>query len=305
MFRGVAVQVRSGRRALLLMGAVATLAAAGCGSNPTGSGSNNGGGGTNPGNNPYQVPPPENPDGGSPPAMNANIGLGSNPTLGSYLVNAADGRTLYYFGLDLPAAGAQAAVSNCTGTCLAFWPIFHVDTPTLAAGLSASDFGEITRADGVKQSTFKGWPLYFFAGDAKAGDTNGDNFEGWYVIRDPFYSVLNLTKDFAGASLYLGDPAGRTLYVFAHDTVGVAGAPPVSNCINACVTNFPVFAAEGNVVPTGVDPSKLTSFTRADGTKQSAFDGHPLYYFSGDTAPGDTKGQGVNGVWNTVDPRSL
>lgn len=287
MFRGVAVQVTDARRVLLSIFGIAALVAAGCGG-----GTNSGG--TNPGGS--QPPPPA--------APTANIRLASTQSLGNFLV-AADGRTLYYFALDFAATGGQPAVSNCTGNCVPVWPIFHVDTPSVEAGLSASDFGEITRTDGVKQSTFKGWPLYFFAGDAQAGDTHGDNFEGWYVIRDPFYSVLNLTKDFAGASLYLGDPAGRALYVFANDTVGTAGAPPVSNCINACVTNFPVFAADGNVVPTGVDPSKLTSFTRADGTKQSAFDGHPLYYFSGDTAPGDTKGQGVNGVWDTVDPRSL
>ena len=308
MFRGVAVQARSGRRALLLMGAVAALAAAGCGSNPTGSGSNNGGGGTNPGNNPYQVPPPENPDGGSPPAMNANIGLGSNPTLGSYLVNAADGRTLYYFGLDLPAAGAQAAVSNCTGTCLAFWPIFHVDTPSVPAGLSASDFAELTRADGTMQTTYKGWPLYEFSADSKAGDTNGDNFVGsgapWYVLRNPFYSALVMTKN-GGPAIYLADPAGRTLYVFAQDTVGTAGTPPVSNCTGACLANWPAFLAGGDVVPTGIDPSKLTTFTRADGTKQSAFDGHPLYYFAGDAVPGDQKGNGFMGLWSIVDPTSL
>ena len=157
----------------------------------------------------------------------------------------------------------------------------------------------------MKQSTFKGWPLYFFAGDSKAGDTNGDNLEGWYVLRDPFYSVLIRTNDELGQHLFLADPAGRTLYVFTHDTVGTAAAPPVSNCNGACVGNFPVFLADGDVLPTGVDASKLTTFTRADGTSQSALDGHPLYFFSGDTAPGDTKGQGFNGVWSAADPSAL
>jgi predicted lipoprotein with Yx(FWY)xxD motif len=275
------------RGVLLSVVGLAALAVAACG-----------GGTNNAGNQPPPAPAP------APAPPTANIKLASTQSLGNFLV-AADGRTLYYFGLDFAASGGQPAVSNCTGNCVPVWPIFHVDTPVLVAGLSSSDFGEITRADGVKQTTFKGWPLYFFAGDSKAGDTNGDNFEAWYVLKDPFYSVLSLTKDFAGTSLYLGDPAGRALYFFARDTVGTADAPPVSNCNGACVTNFPVFAADGNVVPTGVDPAKLTSFTRADGTKQSAFDGHPLYYFSGDTAPGDIKGKGVNGVWDTVDPSSL
>ena len=297
MFRGVAVQVRSGRRALLLMGAVAALAAAGCGSNPTGSGSNNGGGATNP--PPGGQPPP----GGTP-----SIGLGSSPTLGNYLVSAADGRTLYYFALDVPAGGGQGPTSNCTGSCLAFWPVFHAPALNVAAGLNASDFGEFTRADGATQTTFQGWPLYEFSGDSKAGDTNGDNFVGngapWYVLRNPFYSALVMTKN-GGPAIYLADPAGRTLYVSAQDTVGTAGTPPVSNCTGACLANWPAFLAGGDVVPTGIDPSKLTTFTRADGTKQSAFDGHPLYYFAGDAVPGDQKGNGFMGLWSIVDPTSL
>ena len=42
---------------------------------------------------------------------------------------------------------------------------------------------------------------------------------------------------------------------------------------------------------TGVDPAKLTTFTRADGSTQSAFDGHPLYFFANDKKAGDTKGE--------------
>jgi predicted lipoprotein with Yx(FWY)xxD motif len=38
---------------------------------------------------------------------------------------------------------------------------------------------------------------------------------------------------------------------------------------------------------------------------QSAYKGHPLYFFAGDAAPGDTKGRGVNNVWDSLDPRVL
>jgi predicted lipoprotein with Yx(FWY)xxD motif len=50
--------------------------------------------------------------------------------------------------------------------------------------------------------------------------------------------------------------------------------------------------------------SKLTTFTRADGTQQSAIDGYPLYYFVQDTAPGQITGQGIES-FGTVDPTSL
>jgi len=86
--------------------------------------------------------------------------------------------------------------------------------------------------------------------------------------------------------------------------VGTATTPPVSNCTGTCLANWPAFLAGGNAVPTGVDPSKLTTFVRADGTQQSAFDGHPLYYFVGDTTPGQISGQGIEN-FSVVDPSSL
>lgn len=238
-----------------------------------------------------------------PPAPSASVGVRSSASLGSYLVSAT-GRTLYYFALDLPGAGAQAPVSNCAGGCLAAWPIFHVDAPSLATGLNPSDFGEFVRADGAKQTTFKGWPVYDYAGDAKAGDTNGDNLgdprptDLWFVIKEPFYSALFLTK-IEDPTVYLADPAGRAVYVSSHDTAGAAGAAPVSTCVDACLNNWPVFLADGDVLPSGVDPSRLTIFTRPDGTRQSALDGRPLHFFKNDTLPGDTKGRGgLNGQFD-------
>ena len=232
-------------------------------------------------------------------APGVDVATRASASLGSFLVSA-DRRTLYYFGLDLPGAGGQAPVSNCTGTCVPLWPVFHVASPRLGPGLNAADFGEFVRADGVKQSTYKGWPLYFYAGDAKAGDTNGDNFEVWYVIKEPFYSAVAMTRT-GGPALYLADPAGRTLYVDSRDSAGQA---PV--CIGACLNNWPVFAAGSGPLPTGIDASKLTTFTRPDGLTQSAFDGHPLYYFAHDAAPGDLLGRGgLQGAFNTFDPTAL
>ena len=274
-----------GKRAWPALAAVATLLAVGCGtSTPTPSGS-----GTNP-------------TGGNTPQAGADITLASSASLGSYLV--AGGKTLYYFGLDTPGTAAQGAVSNCTsaGDCLGIWPIYDVTSPTLGTGLQAADFGEFTRSDGAKQATFQGWPLYFYAGDAAAGDTSGDNFEAWYVLREPFYSLLVRTKSPTGATLFLADPAGRTVYSFTEDTVGTASTPPVSACTGSCLTTWTLFVANGTVTPTGVDATKLTTLTRPDGNMQSAFDGHPLYYFANDTLPGETNGDGFMGLWNVVSP---
>jgi len=262
--------------ALVCIAAAFAVLAAGCGSG-------GGGGAGNENNNTGGV----------------NVATRSSANLGQYLVSS-DGRTLYYFGLDLPGTGGQAPVSNCTGSCVPLWPIFHVDAPVVASGLNAADFGEFLRSDGVKQTTYKGWPLYFYAGDARAGDTHGDNFEVWYVIKDPFYSVVAMTKT-GGPALYLADPAGRTLYVDSRDTVGSA-----PTCAGACLNNWPAFAAGNGPTPTGIDPSKLTTFTRPDGITQSAFDGHPLYYFVHDVAPGDINGRGgLQGAFDLFNPSTL
>jgi predicted lipoprotein with Yx(FWY)xxD motif len=244
------------------------------------------------------------PSASNPAASGPNINLASNASLGNYLVSAT-GKTLYHFALDVPGTSSLAPVSNCATAdgCLGAWPLLQVETPMVAQGLQSSDFSGFTRADGASQTAFQGWPLYTFAGDAQAGDTNGDNFEGvWFVVRDPFYSVLVMTQESysalvtaksVDATLYLADPHGRTLYTFADDTVGSSAVPPVSACTGTCLTLWPIFLADGTVTPTGIDSTKLTSFTRADGNMQSAFDGHPLYYFTSDTVPGDVTGQGV------------
>ena len=99
----------------------------------------------------------------------------ANPTSESNgVMSSKDGRTLYTFDKD------QAGKSNCSGGCIAAWPAFAVANPALADG----DFSVVTRADGGQQWAFKGMPLYFFAGDAKPGDINGDNQGGvWHAVR--------------------------------------------------------------------------------------------------------------------------
>jgi predicted lipoprotein with Yx(FWY)xxD motif len=85
--------------------------------------------------------------------------------------------TLYIFTKD------QENKNSCTGECLKNWPIFHAEKITSPAGSSQKEYGEFTRADGAKQGTFKGWPLYYFLGDKAQGDTKGQGVKQvWYVI---------------------------------------------------------------------------------------------------------------------------
>ena len=95
--------------------------------------------------------------------------------VGSYLTDIK-GMTLYTFKKDAPGKSA------CEGECVTKWPLYHVDKVAAKDGLKEGDFGTITRADGKKQTTYKGMPLYYFFGDKAAGDTNGQGkLDAWYV----------------------------------------------------------------------------------------------------------------------------
>jgi predicted lipoprotein with Yx(FWY)xxD motif len=102
--------------------------------------------------------------------------VGSSATLGNYLTDGK-GMTLYYFKKD-----AQDK-NSCTGPCLEKWLIYYADPIVAPAGSDAKDFGSFVRSDGKKQTTFKGWPLYYFIGDKAPGDTKGQGVKDvWYVI---------------------------------------------------------------------------------------------------------------------------
>ncbi|HYV66219.1 MAG TPA: hypothetical protein VE964_08240 [Myxococcales bacterium] len=244
--------------------------------------------------------------GGSDSAANAPaLMLAQDARLGSHLVDGS-GRSLYYFGKDLPVSGSNPAVSNCSGGCAASWPVFHVSS-SLFQGIAAQDVGEITRTDGSPQTTYRGWPLYYFAGDRNPGDVNGEGIDDvWFVLRDQAYSVALMSKSTGvdAPGLYLSDGAGRTLYVSPQDTAGTAGSDPVSACTERCLVNWPLFLSESPVVPSALAASDFTVFTRPDGQRQSAYKGHPLYFFAGDATAGDTSGKGV-GARETVNPTNL
>lgn len=89
------------------------------------------------------------------------------------------------------------------------------------------------------------------------------------------------------------DSTGFTLYRFATD-----GPDPVkSACEGECAVKWPAVPAEGAVLPEGLDAGLLGSVTRADGSKQLALGGVPLYRYADDAKPGQVSGDGVGGVW--------
>lgn len=200
------------------------------------------------------------------------------------IITDDQGKSLYFFSTDVGVS------STCTGGCLTVWPIFHVDNIAIGTGLEQADFGEITNVGGAKQTTYKGWPLYYYTGDEKAGEINGDKSgDVWYVAK-PDYSVM--VGKFRSVK-FLVAPKGRTLYTFANDTNGASACTST-----ACTANWPPFLINANsVVPSLISNNSLTEITRTDG-RQTAYKGKPLYYFVNDLVRGDSTGQGLaNGAF--------
>ncbi len=213
--------------------------------------------------------------------------LRTDPKLGSYLADDT-GRALYIFANDI------AGQSACSGQCAKVWPAFYLASPKLGEGLDAGDFKVVTDASGASQTTYYGWPLYYYAGDAAAGDVKGEGFNKLWYVAKPDYTVA-LAHTAAGSYLVDWENA-RAIYRFAND------APDVSNCTGACAGNWPVFYAGKIVAPSFIDAARFGQFARPDKTAQSTFDRLPLYFFVQDKVRGDVKGQGVINAWSTVDP---
>jgi predicted lipoprotein with Yx(FWY)xxD motif len=108
----------------------------------------------------------------------ATISL-STTALGEIVVED-EGKTVYAFSPD------SAGTPTCYDQCAQSWPPLTAEdgaTLTVGEGLDASKLTTVDRTDGTKQVKYGDWPLYYFAGDSKAGDTNGQGVgTKWYVV---------------------------------------------------------------------------------------------------------------------------
>jgi len=103
-----------------------------------------------------------------------------------------------------------------------------------------------------------------------------------------------MSRTINGAQV-LTNSAGFTLYWFAPDT------STMSKCNGSCATYWPPVKGPATAGP-GVT-GKLATIKRSDGSVQATYDGHPLYTYAADSAPGQAKGNGLNlsgGVWHEV-----
>ncbi|WP_367864365.1 hypothetical protein [Pedobacter sp. WC2423] len=232
----------------------------------------------------------------------SSLALTTNAKFGSILTDA-NGKSLYAFAID------ANGTSGCSGSCAIAWMPYYAGNETAPTGIKATDISTITRADGKKQTVYKGWPLYYFSGDTNKGDVNGDGSGGTWFIAKPDYSVMfannqlvgidgkNYTadeKEGTGITQYLTDAAGRTLYAYAPDKFNL------NTYTKADLSNdgaWPIYESDVLNVPSVIKKDMFVQITAA-GKKQLTYKGHPLYYFGPDAKRGDTKGVNVGaGLW--------
>ena len=215
--------------------------------------------------------------------------------VGTILVDG-DGFALYLF---VPDAQGD---STCYDQCEAAWPPLLGDVSS-GDGVDDSLFGTTTRDDGSTQVTYNGWPLYYFANDAAAGDINGQGLNDVWYLLSPTGEGIGLETDVSASvtvaesevGTILVDGDGFALYLFVPDAQGD------STCYDQCEAAWPPLLGDVSSGD-GVDDSLFGTTTRDDGSTQVTYNGWPLYYFANDAAAGDINGQGLNDVWYLLSP---
>ncbi|HEU5229781.1 MAG TPA: hypothetical protein VFU49_18325, partial [Ktedonobacteraceae bacterium] len=203
----------------------------------------------------------------------------------------AKGMTLYYYMPD------TTTTQNCTGQCLVNWPA-ALSTGTGQPTASAQLPGTLAtlQVSGGNQITYNGHLLYTFIGDKAPGDATGNGKGGIWFVATPDLSAAVLKTAQATVAgktaTILTDEKGMTLYYFTPDTA------TTSACTAGCASVWPPLLSTGTGQPTpeGLSKGTLAVLQDANGS-QVTFNGHLLYTYAKDTAPGQTTGQGVGGKW--------
>jgi predicted lipoprotein with Yx(FWY)xxD motif len=156
---------------------------------------------------------------------NSGIATATDAKLGSVLTDAA-GRTLYRFTKETNGSIA------CTGTCAATWPPFVAPSSGLPSdGPGGGKVATVARPDGVMQVTFNGAALYYYGGDTKAGDTNGQGIGGvWFVVAPAAAAPQTATtgSPAAGATATTARPTATTAKPATNATTAPTSPPATS-----------------------------------------------------------------------------
>lgn len=213
------------------------------------------------------------------------INISYKSEIGHYLVGP-NGMTLYYFTENVNG-------KTFNGPYLDLWSPFYVSNISVPKDLNSKDFSVVTGGNGKPQIAYKGWPLYYYIGDSKPGETNGQGFKGlWYVMK-PDYTVMIATNSKLGD--YLVDANGMTLYYLEGESTSTI------KCNGACLSFWPIFDVQKIVAPSILGATDFQIFTRSDGKQQISYKGLPMYYFVADSQRGDINGNNLKdpfGIWH-------
>jgi predicted lipoprotein with Yx(FWY)xxD motif len=212
------------------------------------------------------------------------------------ILTDAYGMTLYYFIPDAPTRLA------CSADCAQAWPPLlskSSDTPTSTASLPGT-LSILKDANG-NQIEYSGYLLYTYRKDKAPGDVTGQGVgKVWYVATPDLASYVIRTANAAvagKAETILVDAQGLTLYYFTPDSSTKLA------CSGDCAQAWPPLLSNGSGTPLIEAPfsGKLSIFNNANG-KQIEYNGHLLYTYVKDAAPGVITGQGVGGKWFVATP---
>jgi predicted lipoprotein with Yx(FWY)xxD motif len=262
--------------------------------------------------------------------------LANDPNIGPILTDST-GFTLYR----LSSEGALPAAPKCEGDCAKTWPPVPAEEAEPPAGLNSRLLGSVRRADGSRQLTFAGLPMYRYSKDAKPGQVNGDKVDDTWFAGLPKDRVPGLnealnadtgadvgdepaigdepstgndtdesgeeavTDDLPGLSV-ADDPDLGKIVVDARGRtlyryVKDTDWPMTTACTGKCLDKWKPASVVGKNDAKGIDPKLVIPFNRPDGIKQQTLNCWPLYWFTGET-PGEIKGQGLDGEWFAVTP---
>ncbi|WP_415855384.1 hypothetical protein [Sinomonas sp. G460-2] len=130
---------------------------------------------------------------------------------------------------------------------------------------------------------------------AGGSDNLGYGYGGGSSQSAPAAAGLTLKTATVAGHVIVVDGKGTTVYVYTRDNPGTT----TSACTGGCATLWPAVTSDATPALQGVT-GKIGSIKTASGKSQVTINGMPIYYYSKDTAPGQTNGQGVASVWYVV-----
>ena len=205
------------------------------------------------------------------------------------------GLTLYWFD-----GSAAHPKPSCGGDCARRW--VPLEAPEIANSVGA--FSAIARDDGISQWSYRGKPLYRYAGDLKPGDIAGADADSQFHLAltlrffMPADAAIRRTIDLGnilttrgGATLYQRDRVTmEELHQFRtdHGSPALGRAFGTLTCDENCTKTWPPFAVPADALPSGY----WDILTRPGGARQWAYKGFAMYRYAPDK-PGETGGNAI------------